>query len=211
MGKCGKCGKWNFLLSNGICSKCKNMFEQERQSAISTESYFKIDKMKYLQGPGMRYYFLGKDDIFHATSDIMYMNTFIKEAREILPKLPNFHIFRERLNFKQPKKLGEGPPFTFVEFAQLTSTGKKSKYPIILYFQSICEGGHLAEFKDSVRGHIKYLQNSAIGKAELICWRLNKCFIIHIDIEKKSNKLSVSKVETTKEDGKRNILYKRDN
>ncbi len=131
--------------------------------------------------------------------DVLYLNNFLQQAHVLVDRFPVIHIYSDSITYKENYCVDDGEYFNMMfcrfEYKPNTSTGKAAKYPLKLMYYTNKE----------IFGEIYYLQNKNIGKVRIIAWHQGKCFIINC-IDKKEG-LAISKIETTKTNGKRETLF----
>ncbi len=157
-----------------------------------SDHIFDIRKMKHTKDG--KYYLIPKEYQNKCTNDIISLNKFIDEASKILNK--NLTLISEnKISFKG-STYGHG---CLMSFTPLTKTGKASKYPYCLTFDT---------YKNDdldVIGYIYYLKDGAIGKVELTTW--NKHIGHTINLATKNGKLVINRIYGLSDSG-RTTLFK---
>lgn len=133
-----------------------------------------------------------------AKENILKLNAFLSQGYKKETDVPEFHIEADSIRF-EPSERG-GDDYTRLFMMPPTPTGKKPKYPLKMSF---CLMSHDEQWKVSsgkgkeIFGHIYYLQDGNVGKAEVICWKhqgkKSSYFVFHI--RRSSNELLLSKIE----------------
>ena len=147
-----------------------------------------------------RGFYLPKDEHKNQiTDDVLYLNTFLEQARTLVNNFPVISIDSDSITYKENCHPDDteylNMTFCKFEYKPNTPTGKVSKYPLKLVYETNKE----------IFGEIEYLKNMSIGKVRIIVWYRGNCFIVNC-IDKKGS-LTISKIEGTKKNGEREALY----
>lgn len=120
---------------------------------------------------GIAWFMLNKNNQYIAFEYIDILDKLIREFYEYIPKLKEFEIFMEEIDFDYPKPMHKDSiANTYVECIPYTKTGKKSKYPAILHFSSsetIEENNRIYQNHPYI-GEIKIMQDGNIGSASIL-------------------------------------------
>lgn len=133
-----------------------------------------------------------------AKEDILKLNSFLAQGYKEEMDVPEFYIDENSVRFEPSGR--EYDDYTRLFMMPPTPTGKKPKYPLKMTF---CLMSHDEQWKvisgkgKEIFGHVYYLQDGNIGKAEVICWKhqgkKSSCFVFHI--RRRTDGLFLSKIE----------------
>jgi hypothetical protein len=159
-------------------------------------SSLKYDITNWKQQHGFYVIPANQQDAIYA--DLSILNPIFEKSKSIETKLKGVAITKDSLNFVV--RSNDINDFCFMKHEPLTSTGKKSKYPLILYFQTK-DGTN----KKNLFGYVFYLQDNTIGKARITCWVNNCCYTIYATLINES--LELTRLEKGDNTGKPIQLY----
>lgn len=142
---------------------------------------------------------LNRNNQFQALTDINTLNSYLEEAMKIANISSKLNMCTEDINFET---IDESQ--SKLVFSPYTTTGKKSKYPLMLRFFTY-NFFDFGEPSDSYKGEIYYLQDGNIGKARIVC-RTNKIYTVNIGLIGTS--LKIKSIESTDINGITHTLYK---
>lgn len=175
-----------------------NLLFQEKvlDSILSVNIKYDVSNWKQQHG----FYLIPENiqEIFY--SDLSSLNPIFEKAIDIEKKLKSILLYKDKLNFNVISN--DRNDFCYIKYEPLTATGKKSKYPIILHF-NIKNGS----FKNDQFGDVFLMENNKIGKARIINWINNSCYII--SATRTDDQLQLASIETKDKNGNLIILYKR--
>lgn len=140
-----------------------------------------------------------------ALGDILSLNVPLSKIN--ISGVPQIKITEQDVNFLYNPSIGKDVIYyCCVENLPKTKTGKNPKYPQCLHFNSgrnpadvgfvqIASSAWQSTPKDDIFGHIYYLPDGSIGRAEIVCWRNSCCYSIKCTI--KNGKFKVTSIDKT--------------
>lgn len=151
---------------------------------------------------------INKNNQAQVLKELAELNQKLPEAMRIAKIKTSFLIPLDEIEFNNIKKKSGRDTYTqyytFFECTPYTKTGKNAKYPLILHYAT--KSLDSVEASTKFFGDIHYMQDGTIGKAKLINWIKNKCYIIQYGMVGAT--LSIKSVSTNDTNGGIITLYK---
>lgn len=176
----------------------KNLLFQDKVLKNVSSDNLKYDTTNWKQQHG--FYLIPENMQAKFYSDLSLLNPVIENAINIEKKLKNTLIDIDKLNFDVLSN--DKNDFCYIKYEPLTETGRKSKYPLILHFITKNNSMNNEQF-----GDVFLMEDNMIGKARIINWINNTCYVISVTRVK--DQLQLSNLETRDTNGNSIVLYKK--
>lgn len=142
---------------------------------------------------------LDQRNIAVAEAELNKIGVFLLSAHLLTKKVPaGIGIPVKELIYKRTA-IGE---YTKLICTPYTPTGKISKYPLTLTFNTDLRGS-----MNTTHGEMLYGQNGTVQKAKVCCWRDSKGYIFHFKTE--DGNLVLFKIEASETDGSSVVVYQK--
>lgn len=142
-------------------------FDGTKVKKSDIPALYDLDALKKISN---NFYLIGREDRQKASEDILYVNPYLRHAKDLLRSFPACQ-FREK-EFSFTERLVNGfTRFCFLTFIPYTKTGKLPKYPIILH----------AHISDNFFGELYYGRSGEIDKAKVIVWS-DRCYELDLAV-----------------------------
>ena len=160
---------------------------EEDRNEKQVKPVIKYETIDYTKVPyDLKKGWLSEQNRNQALKDILVMNTFLEQVKEIADIRGHFSIEPELV-----KWYGNSP--SIFEFPAHTKTGKVPKYILILHFNT--RDSEEYEPLNDYFGDIYYMQDGSIGKANLVCWEGKTMHRVELGL--KGTTLIIKKIQKT--------------
>lgn len=126
--------------------------------------------LEALRRSSNNFYLIGREDRRKASEDALYVNLYLRHAKDLLESFPMCQFQETELCFAE-KFVNGFAKFCFLTFTPYTKTGKRPKYPIVFH----------AHISNKFFGELYYGQRGEIDKAHVIVWS-NRCYELDLAV-----------------------------
>lgn len=136
-----------------------------------------------------------------AIQNILYLNTFLTQAKKRCPAFPQLQIAEKDINFSRRHKYTND--FCNIEILPNTAKGNPPKYRQCLHFYT-SDIDLIANNATCIFGDLFYLPDGDIGKSNIVCWWDGSCFTVGCSL--KYGEVQVSAIDVSKNGAKEKLF-----